>query len=134
MRRCALVLAALLVSASCEPAAGEETFVPGTEALPGPGYFHVTGDPPQAKQMTVLRHFGSDGVESEDRDSFAPGTTVVFDGVAFAGPRFLSVNGTRCAGTLHIQTNRIVDVVLRVGETSCDVETVGIRAVEEPTP
>ena len=65
MRLRALLLGAALLSASCEPVTGEQTFVPGTEAIPGPGYFHVTGDPPEAGQFIVLRHFGSDGVESE---------------------------------------------------------------------
>jgi len=134
MRLRALFLGAVLASAACELAASEETFVPGTEAIPGPGYFHVTGDPPEAKQKIVLRHFGSDGVESEESDSFAPSTTIVFDGVGFAGPRGLSVNGTKCAGTFHIQVNQVADVVLRVSETGCEVEQVGIRPVEEPTP
>ena len=133
MRLRALLVGAVLVMASCEPAASIETFVPGTEAIPGPGYFHVTGDPPVAAQMIVLRHFGSDGVESDVTDSFAAGTTIVFDGVGFAGARGLSVNGTKCAGTFHIQVNQITDVVLRVDETGCEVEPVGIRPVEEPT-
>lgn len=122
------------MTASCALATGEETFVPGTEAIPGPGYFHVTADPAEADQMIVLRHFGSDGVESEDSDSFAAGTTIVFDGVGFAGPRGLSVNGTTCDGTFHIQVNRITDVVLRFGESDCHVDSVGIRPVEEPSP
>lgn len=135
MRRCALLIGAVLVSASCEPIADQEPIVPGSEAIPGPGYFHVTADPPQAQQQViVLRHFGSDGVESQMHDSFAPGTTIVFDGIGFTGPRGLSVNGTDCAGRFHVQENRVTDVLLHVDGTDCQVETIGIRPVEEPHP
>jgi len=131
MRLRALLLGAALLSASCEPVTGERTFVPGTEAIPGPGFFHVTGDPPEAGQLIVLRHFGSDGVESEVGDSFAPGATIAFDGVGFAGPRGLSVNGTNCAGVFPVQVNQITDVVLRVSETGCEIEPVGIHPVDD---
>jgi len=134
MRLRALLLGALLMSSACEPIAGEVTFVPGTEAIPGPGYFHVTGDPPEAERMIVLRHFGSDGVESQTQDSFAPGATIVFDGIGFTGPRGLSVNGTTCAGMFHVQVNQVTDVILHVDETGCQVETVGLHPVEEPQP
>jgi hypothetical protein len=131
MRLRALLLGAALLSAACEPATGEQTFVPGAEAIPGPGYFHVTGDPPEAGRFIVLRHLGSDGIESQAGDSFAPGATIVFDGVGFAGRRGLSVNGTNCAGVFPVEVNQVTDVVLRISESGCEVEPVGIRPAED---
>jgi hypothetical protein len=56
---------------------------------------------------------------------------IVFDGAGFAGSRGLSVNGTNCAGAFPLQVNQITDVVLRISETGCEVEPVGIRPAED---
>ncbi len=124
---------ALIGTLGCDviPDAGK-TFQPGTEALLAPGYFHVEGEPKRADQRIVVRNFGQDGVESAVSDTFEPGQEVIVDGAAHPGPRGLTVNGVKCAGTFTIMGDQETDVTLRVSSETCESTTVRVHGPNQP--
>jgi hypothetical protein len=128
-----VVISGLLAACSGLPFGPEKTFSNGTEALPGPGYFHVNGDPELADERLVIRNFGPDGQEAARTETFEAGERVVFDGAALIGPRGLSVNGVKCDGTFPLAQDRETDVVLQVSGDGCAVTAVNVHLPGEPS-
>jgi hypothetical protein len=129
-----IVLSGLVVStASCgwlpRPTATSQS---GVELVPGPGYFHVTAEPPLADAVIEIRSIGSDGEASGVVDSFQPGDVIEVDRAALAGQRGLSVDGFACDGRFQVVEEMVTEVLLSLRDDGCRLTTVRIHEVEVP--
>ena len=131
-RSVALALLSFAVASCSLYASPSPTFQEGTERLPGPGYFHVIGDPAVAEAAFVVRNFGEDGEESGVSDSFRVGQSVELDGARFTGQVGLTVDGTRCDGRFPVVPERVTEVVLHIDADGCRVTVVTVHDVEAP--
>lgn len=105
----------------------------GSETIPGPGYFHVTGDPAVADKMLTFRYVGPDGIPSEVSDVIQPGGQTVIDRTTLPGSHTLTVNGVPCSGTFSIESDRETDLVVKLTGDGCEVSTVAIHKPGEFT-
>jgi hypothetical protein len=107
------------------------TFLEGSEALPGPGYFQVVGDPEEAPRDITVRNFGNDGIESGVSDSFKVGDRIYVEGTAFPGSRGLTVNGNPCDGRFSVVQDKVTEVVLKVTQDACSTAVKTIHDVDQ---
>lgn len=121
------VVAACGLSASPSP-----TFQDGTEALPGPGYFHVVGDPAIAARSYVVRTLLPNGELSGTGDRLVAGQPIGFEGVTFPGEVGLAVDGTTCDGRFAVELDLVTEVVLHLTGDGCQVTAGAIHAVDPP--
>jgi len=131
IRTLARFVALALVLAACAPEG--RTFVPGSEMLPSPGYFHIEGDPIVAERTLTFRYVGSDGVVSQVSDTIQPGGQAVVDRTTLPGSHALTLNDFPCSGSFTVETDRETDLVVRVTADGCETSTVRIHGVGEVT-
>jgi hypothetical protein len=112
------------VTGACGPIV-RGTVAPGSESLPGPGSFHVEGDPLIAARTMTFRSVGPDGVPSGVTDTIRSGERIVVDRTTLPGLRTLTVDGAPCSGMFDIVAGREVDLVVRLTAFSCSV-SVGL--------
>ena len=133
MNRAVSLAPLVWVVASCGLSASPSpTFQDGVEALPGPGYFHVVGDPAVAQRSFVIHSLLPDGEESGVSDTMTDGRPVEFDGVTFPGQVGLIVDGVRCDGRFPIESDRMTEVVLHLADDGCRVTSGAVHAVDPP--
>jgi hypothetical protein len=119
------IVAAIVVA--CDPIA-RGTTAPGSETLPGPGFFHLEGDPLVADRTLIFRSVGPDGVPSSVTDTIQPGERTVVDRTSLPGPRTLVVGDLSCIGTFTVMADREIDVVVRITSNSCEVAVERVHA------
>lgn len=122
-----VVMLAAIVGA-CAPIS-RRTTVPGSETLPGPGFFHLEGDPPIADRTLIFRSVGPDGVPSGVTDTIQRGERTAVDRTTLPGPHTLTVGDTLCIGTFTVVADREIDLVVRITATSCEVS---VGQIHEP--
>jgi hypothetical protein len=102
----------------------EQTHVDGTEEQPGPGSVTVHGDPLKATQPLVIQFVGHEGNVVAERTAHIP-TGGVIEASMLNLPEVMTllVNGTMCEGDFAIESDSRTQVVLRVSDAGCSVET-----------
>lgn len=121
-----------VVVAACGPIGGE-SFIPGSEQLPAPGYFHIVGDPPVAARTLVFRYVGSDGVVSQVSDTIRVGEQVVVDRTTLPGSHGLTLNDVTCTGSFNVETDRETDLVVHITSDGCATSVERVHQAGEIT-
>ncbi len=122
--------AALAGGAACDTSLGARTFEPGVEHLPGPGYVDITTDPPRTDRDLVFRLVGPDGQTGFQSDTVPRGQAANAHFIDLPGRHGLIVNGSPCAGSFMLETDRVTHVVVRFGRSGgCVVSTTRIGPV-----
>lgn len=117
---------------ACSPVANL-TAVPASEMLPGPGYFHIVGDPEFADASLTFRYIGSDGEVADVSDTIQPGERTVVDRTTLPGTQEISVNGLTCSGSFPVESDRETDLVVRITADGCEVRIIQIHGADDVT-
>lgn len=111
-----------------------------TPATPpsGVGILHLTAEPGYDTHDPLrLRYVLADGFFVTEVDEFPADTAIFLDRSLPAGPVRVFRNDTACDGTVVIEANVVVDVLLSAEDDACTVSTSGSHApgaIEHPEP
>ena len=127
--RIATAAAAGVLVAGCElvgVSTPSATFEQGAEHLPGPGVVEITGDPSVAPSPLTVEYVLSDGSIAPAPETINAGDAISLSTWGNPGLQRLRVNGTVCAGSYSIESDRRTEVTLRVGPGGCQTVVKGI--------
>ena len=85
----------------------------------------IQGEPADATEELVIQFVGAEGDVAQRTIRIASGTAMQANMINLPGAMTVQVNGTRCDGQFTIESDKRTDVVLRIGDSGCSVETKG---------